>query len=213
MRSMRLAVVALAAVVSMPASGATITFDDVVTGQTSYGFDGDGDTIDDVIFSTTDPLGFNTIGPGANQQFIDEPGLEGTTLLNPDLRVDFVFGATTSLQFGFAVNGGALVPNVLTFSVYDGANNLLGSSVYTATRGTSSFPEGLAVIAFGGTAAYGIFNFNDPGVSRYIIDNFTGNFGSVEAGVPEPATWAMMIAGFGLVGGSMRSRRRGLAIA
>jgi hypothetical protein len=28
------------------------------------------------------------------------------------------------------------------------------------------------------------------------------------AGVPEPATWAMMIGGFGLVGGAMRSRRR-----
>ncbi|HEX7945707.1 MAG TPA: PEPxxWA-CTERM sorting domain-containing protein [Phenylobacterium sp.] len=27
------------------------------------------------------------------------------------------------------------------------------------------------------------------------------------AGIPEPATWAMMIAGFGLVGGTMRRRR------
>ena len=26
--------------------------------------------------------------------------------------------------------------------------------------------------------------------------------------VPEPATWAMMIAGFGMVGGAMRSARR-----
>lgn len=28
------------------------------------------------------------------------------------------------------------------------------------------------------------------------------------AGVPEPATWAMLIAGFGMVGGTMRTRRR-----
>jgi hypothetical protein len=28
------------------------------------------------------------------------------------------------------------------------------------------------------------------------------------AGVPEPATWAMMIGGFGFVGGALRSRRR-----
>ncbi len=28
------------------------------------------------------------------------------------------------------------------------------------------------------------------------------------AAVPEPATWAMMIGGFGLIGGTMRSRRR-----
>jgi hypothetical protein len=31
--------------------------------------------------------------------------------------------------------------------------------------------------------------------------------------VPEPATWAMMIAGFGLMGGAMRRRSAGLALA
>ena len=32
--------------------------------------------------------------------------------------------------------------------------------------------------------------------------------GSVAAGVPEPASWALLIAGFGMVGGTLRSRRR-----
>ena len=31
--------------------------------------------------------------------------------------------------------------------------------------------------------------------------------------VPEPATWAMMIGGFGMVGGSMRYRRRKTAVS
>jgi hypothetical protein len=31
------------------------------------------------------------------------------------------------------------------------------------------------------------------------------------ATVPEPASWALMIAGFGLVGGMMRRQRRALA--
>lgn len=35
----------------------------------------------------------------------------------------------------------------------------------------------------------------------------------VQSGVPEPATWSLMIAGFGLVGGTMRRRRPGLALA
>ncbi len=40
------------------------------------------------------------------------------------------------------------------------------------------------------------------GVDNLLItDNVTGN------AVPEPATWAMMIGGFGLVGASMRRRR------
>ena len=56
------------------AGSAIITFDDVISGEVSYGFDGDGDLIDDVIFSTIDPLGFNTVGPGANMTYIAEPG-------------------------------------------------------------------------------------------------------------------------------------------
>jgi hypothetical protein len=34
-----------------------------------------------------------------------------------------------------------------------------------------------------------------------------GNLFFGEAGIPEPATWAMMIAGFGLVGGALRRRQ------
>jgi hypothetical protein len=37
--------------------------------------------------------------------------------------------------------------------------------------------------------------------------------GITNALVPEPATWAMMIAGFGGVGWSVRARRRSLASA
>jgi len=36
--------------------------------------------------------------------------------------------------------------------------------------------------------------------------------GNVPSAVPEPATWAMMIMGFGLAGTAIRSRRRSLAI-
>ncbi|HWI85758.1 MAG TPA: PEPxxWA-CTERM sorting domain-containing protein [Sphingomonas sp.] len=32
------------------------------------------------------------------------------------------------------------------------------------------------------------------------------NFGGT-ADVPEPASWAMMLAGFGLIGGALRTRR------
>jgi hypothetical protein len=39
-----------------------------------------------------------------------------------------------------------------------------------------------------------------PGISHYTL------WGTPSAPVPEPATWAMMIAGFGLVGGAMRYR-------
>jgi PEP-CTERM motif len=46
----------------------------------------------------------------------------------------------------------------------------------------------------------------------------TGNFEflqapSLQSGVPEPATWAMMITGFGLAGAAIRRRRTSFAVA
>jgi len=42
--------------------------------------------------------------------------------------------------------------------------------------------------------------------------NISGN-ATFTAAVPEPATWAMMLLGFGGIGFAMRRRRRGLALA
>lgn len=47
------------------------------------------------------------------------------------------------------------------------------------------------------------FRANQGTGQRSLIDNFTFS----AAGVPEPATWAMMIFGMGAVGASMRRRR------
>ncbi len=177
------------------ANAAVITFDQLVEGQTSFGFDGDGDGINDVIFSTTDPLGFLTTGPGPNQVFISEPGLEGTSLLNPDLRVDFLRGAAGFIRFGFALNSFTESANTFAaFQLFDANDSLLASVQQAGIFGaTSSFPEGQVEVGFAGVAAYGLFNFSSDN-GRYIIDNFDGIFGSTEdidsAVVPEPMTFA-----------------------
>ncbi len=56
--------------------------------------------------------------------------------------------------------------------------------------------------------------YEDPEVGGYESDNHTvGYFTSIGGNpIPEPATWAMLITGFGLVGAGIR-RRRALAIA
>ena len=46
-----------------------------------------------------------------------------------------------------------------------------------------------------------------PGGVEQVAD-FSPENGLLTAGVPEPATWAMLISGFALVGGAMRHRRR-----
>lgn len=106
-------------------------------------------------------------------------------------------------------------------NVFDGLNgtgNLLGSINLSLTP--SSCPgysgaycpfEALGV-GFAGIAKSVEFG----GVANYVVfDDIT--FGSVipgTPGVPEPASWAMMIGGFGLAGAAMRgSRKRKLALA
>jgi hypothetical protein len=195
----------LAFVAVNPASAAVVTFDTVVSGQTSFGFDGDGDGVNDVIFTTTDPDGFNTIGPGLNQSYVHEPGLEGTSELNPDLRVNFLNGASGSIAFGFALNSSVASPSSFaSLELFDASNASLGSisvpGAFTSTPGgTSSYPEGRLTLNFSGTAAYGLFNFESQG-GRYIIDDFEGVFGSTEpvGEIPEPASVALL--GIGLAG-------------
>ncbi len=45
-------------------------------------------------------------------------------------------------------------------------------------------------------------------VTRRIVAGIASTEGVVAGPVPEPASWAMMVGGFALVGGAMRSRRR-----
>jgi len=198
------------------ANAALITFDTVVTGATSFGYDGDGDGVNDVIFSTTDPSGFNTVGPGPNMSYINEPGIEGTTLLSPDLGISFLNGAVGTLGFGFAMDTFTTDSSTaMTFSVFDAADALLASTTvladFTVTSppsGLSSFPEALVSLSFLGTASYATFDFNSTNAPRYIIDNFTGTFGSTErpSTVPEPATVALFALGLTGLGFSRRRR-------
>jgi len=189
------------------AAAVTLTFDEVISGETSFSFDADGDNLPDAVFTTTDPGGFNTVGPGPNQLYIEEPGLEGTTTLTPDLKVDFPNGAINSLGFGFAMNAGVETPDLtVTFRIFDGAGNVLSTTTDTAvfTEPTppnpSGFPEALVSLIFFGTASYATLDFNDADGSRYIIDNFTGTFGSTEDVSPAgPVTPVPTMSSFGVV--------------
>jgi hypothetical protein len=77
-----------------------------------------------------------------------------------------------------------------------------------------------------------IYSWEDQGAAPFdygpltVLDGFEGappnngnplvphmRFNASVGAVPEPATWAMMIVGFGAVGASIRSRRRHLAVA
>lgn len=122
--------------------------------------------------------------------------------------LNYAAGFTTGFSFNYAaINSGGSV------GVYDGLNgtgNLLGTINLTTTPSTCSgysaafcpfVPIG---VSFAGTAR----SIGFGGVANQIIfDDVT--FGSSTPGsVPEPASWALMIGGFGAVGYAMRRRQK-----
>lgn len=192
--------------VAAPAAAQVITFDDLAAGSSVY-------THGNVQFSTAEEGGFQTGGPGEPQAFIDGAGLGTVTGEGAELRVDFLGGQTGGLGFGYAVAAsGAVAPAAVHFTLYDASDNVLADVTSDAFRGSSNFPENWLGVTFSGTAAYGLFDFNETEEFAYIIDNFTLD-STVPGGVPEPGSWLLMTAGFGLAGASLRARRRTPAVA
>lgn len=67
-----------------------------------------------------------------------------------------------------------------------------------------------------GTARTAFLNGLNAGRTYYNVHTQVYQSGEIRGqlnAVPEPATWGMMIAGFGIVGGAMRMRRRQVAAA
>lgn len=125
--------------------------------------------------------------------------------------LDVTNGFTTGFSFFYSSSVAS------TITVYDGlggTGNVLGTIQLAAQFNDNcqgdpngSFCNWSAVgVAFSGTA-FSIDFAGGADVSAF--DNIT--FGRDTPVIPEPATWAMMIAGFGLVG--FAARRRAAAVA
>ncbi|WP_239018056.1 PEPxxWA-CTERM sorting domain-containing protein [Sphingomonas flavalba] len=83
----------------------------------------------------------------------------------------------------------------------------------TATPDNAFYSSAAAAFAAGATTYSSLFTLAAPGDVTFFIydDNVGDNRGGISlavTAVPEPAAWAMMIAGFGLIGGVARRRSR-----
>lgn len=166
--------------------------------------------------SLLSPIGtFNPIAGGAGNVFISSPGYTNygagnnpttTSILtaNGDEAFELLLaGPANSVYLDVYLND--LGPATLTY--FDGAvqigQYILGADANPANNFLSqigmNFGPGTQItrITFASTLG-GRLNTG--------IDNITVEF--LPNGVPEPATWAMLIAGFGVVGGATRTRRR-----
>ncbi|UAK26686.1 PEPxxWA-CTERM sorting domain-containing protein [Sphingomonas nostoxanthinifaciens] len=100
------------------------------------------------------------------------------------------------------------------------------NSDINVTLNTSTLLEFTSYGSGNGTTVFGsveaetdpVFSIDDPAYSAFTVVGVpTGSpppgAGGGSGSVPEPASWAMMLAGFGLAGSSMRTRKRQAALA
>ena len=92
-------------------------------------------------------------------------------------------------------------------------NTLAADSSYI--QGTFiTHPWLIALAGSGDTTAQGTGTLITAFASAVTITPFgSQNFDIANIGVPEPATWSMLIAGMGLIGGAMRRRRSAVSSA
>ncbi len=194
----------------------TLTNKEVATFDTMSGWVGSGNIFSGAISGTITDGGFN-IG-GAN--IFGGAGGTGNfaTVYN-----------TTTIQLSQAVNYAGLWASAIdgdftnslgnTVSLYSG-NTLVGSfALMPLLSGVSSAYYGNPNVNFSGMDSnepFAFFNFDSTtafdriditqnGGGGFELDNITvGNTGAV----PEPASWALMILGFGGIGALLRSSRR-----
>ncbi len=147
-------------------------------------------TTDGVVVSSTGTV--DNIGSGWSTW---SGGYTGQVLNNGDASVSFSLGSPVT-AFGFFAEPDSFSAFDITLNTSDGA---------TLTQ----------VVAGDGGAAF--FGWVGSGVGSFSVsttdnDFAAGDFFSRRGGVPEPATWAMMLVGFGGLGAALRGSRRHQAV-
>ena len=175
--------------------------------QFSFGAGGfSSNTFDFLFFATQNSVGdlyfyqYNlnasfTTGLFANL-FINNDGVTSSTVVSslPDgsVTVDFLIPFTSGQMFTIGSNLNCSARGNLATAVCDAGNSAYWGGIRSVTDGNG------AVLA-------------DWSVSSVSGTNWQQSFIPATGAVPEPAAWAMLIAGFGLVGAMQRRRGRVVA--
>lgn len=156
------------------------------------------------------------VGPGggdifASNDFTANGDAQHDRVLNAPQAIDFTLDLqmNTSSAFGIDMfeeaSGNFNVPNA---GFGDGLSFLMAESLRFGSGVSITDAAGQTLCGLTITTASGTNLGSIPGCSG---SGDGGGVGGGIAGVPEPASWALMIAGFGVAGAMLRRQRRALA--
>ena len=170
-------------------------------------------TVDGISALYTSGFTFSKIVGGGTDYWVDNGYTQG--LVNRPVGTDLIaldIGGSRKISFGQRVKdvyiaftswNGVTAQFDAPFTIVSQGAGYWGNGNFAVNGGSDGFfgnGEVHGVLKFAGT--FSEINFTDTS------ENWHGfTFGIGGAAVPEPASWAMMIAGFGLVGATMRRRR------
>jgi hypothetical protein len=169
------------------------------------------------VTAVNDSNGANNLHTADNHQGFDFVLLQfdrTVTLTGADLNTYSINGSTdndawvgagkTNLAWTSTINLAAAANNLLTQSLISGGASIKSSAGTPAARSFTSYSTGRT----GNVWIIGADFKNTDGIDGFKITNILAN-----AAVPEPATWGMMIAGFGLAGTALRRRKTNIVFA
>jgi hypothetical protein len=170
-----------------------------------------------------------SVPPGQTLFTLSNLGAHKSVTLNFDLAFidswDGVNGipAAVSPDYLFLTVDGVVVAQLTVNNVLGGAMNLAGGTQTGFGRYTGSWLWNDRVVSMNSSGAMTIahtastlsFGIQAGGAGWQGGDDESWGVDNLKvyiAAVPEPATWATMIGGFGLVGGALRRRRAAVAV-
>ena len=216
-----------------PASAATV-FTENFNGQTpalsatlsQFAVTGSVDVV-----APVNPYGITVSGP-ASGNVLDINGTGAPGLITSLASFAFNAGDTVALTFDLGGSQRNDIGDIFNTSFLFGSNtaysNLSGTGLYSGLSGSGSTPTLLESLFVSGTTPFTTssigfiaqsagtlrFSFSSPSDDNIgpLLDNIRLDVTSritpsAIAAVPEPATWATMLLGFGLIGGAMRRSR------
>ena len=152
-------------------------------------------------------VAFTSVSATAVPLLFDFSGPSGTATFQLDSNPvpDFASSFIGSDQFGFNDVAGTFGGMPGTASTISFGNGIFAALSITAPN--LGFTQFSAPVLFTGPPTAPVFSTGTFTLINPFFGNGTLSISQVQSAVPEPASWAMMIGGFGAIGFGMRSRR------